>query len=312
VTEPVATSPLGPLHVSRVGLGCNNFGGRLDLGATRAVVDAALDCGVTFFDTADIYGGRGGSERLLGEILEGRRDRVVLATKFGMDMGDGVEARGTRQYARSAVEASLRRLRTDRVDLLYYHRPDGTTPLAETLRVLDELVREGKALAIGCSNLTVEQLDVAVRAAAEGGLAPLSALQNEHSLLRREAEHDVLPRCRELGVGFVPYFPLASGLLTGKYRRGQPPPPGTRLEHRPEALTHQAFTTIERLEAFARDRGRTLLELAIAGLASQPGVSSVIAGATTPEQVRANAAAGSWQLDDEDLRDLAALRPDAG
>jgi aryl-alcohol dehydrogenase-like predicted oxidoreductase len=302
--RPVETVPLGRLGVSRVGLGCNNFGGRLDLAATRAVVDAALDEGVTFLDTADIYGGGGGSERFLGEILEGRRDRVVLATKFGMDMGDGAVARGDPAYVRSAVEASLTRLRTDHVDLLYYHRPDGVTPLAETLGAMDELVRDGTTREIGCSNLTLAQLDEAARVVADDGLTPLAALQNEYSLLRREAEDDVLPRCRELGIAFVPYFPLASGLLSGKYRRGEPAPDGTRLAGRRDALSDERLAAVERLEAFARERSRTLLELAIGGLASRPGVSSVIAGATSADQVRANAAAGTSQLDTEELSAL--------
>ncbi len=303
----VETVALGELQVSRVGLGCNNFGSRLDLEATRAVVDAAIDAGVTFFDTADIYGGRGDSERQLGEILRGRRDEVVLATKFGMDMGDGIEARGASSYVRSATEASLARLQVDAVDLLYYHRPDGVTPLAETLGAMDELVREGKTRAIGCSNLTLEQLDEAAQTVSEHGLAPLVALQNEYSLLRRSAEGDILPRCHELGIGFVPYFPLASGLLTGKYRRGEPAPPGARLAGRSEALSDDRLAAVERLEAFAEEQGRSLLELAISGLASRPGVSSVIAGATSAEQVRANAAAGAWQLDRDTLQQLDAV-----
>ncbi len=217
--------------MSRVGLGCNNFGGRLDLARTRAVVDAAIDAGITFFDTADIYGNRsgaaihgrpGGSETFLGELLEGRRDRVVLATKFGGDMGDGTTARGAPGYVRRALDASLARLRTDHVDLLYYHFADGVTPLAETLTAMAELVAEGKVRALGVSNLDVAQLDEAARA------APIAALQNEYSLLARGAEHDVLPRCRELGIGFVPYYPLAAGLLTGKYRHAQVPPAGSR------------------------------------------------------------------------------------
>ncbi len=295
---------LGELQVPRVGLGCNNFGSRLDLEATRAVVDAAIDAGVTFLDTADIYGGRGGSERQLGEILRGRRDEVVLATKFGMDMGDGTTARGAPSYVRSAVGSSLARLQVDHVDLLYYHRPDGVTPIAETLGAMDELVREGKTRAIGCSNLTLEQLDEATRAVSEHGLAPLAALQNEYSLLRRSAESDVLPRCHELGIGFVPYFPLASGLLTGKYHRDEPAPPGSRLEGRLDAYSDEDFDAVEALTTFARERGHSLLELAISALASRPGVSSVIAGATSAEQVRANAAAGAWQLDPATLRQL--------
>ena len=284
------------LQVTRVGLGCNNFGGRLDLERTRAVVEAALEAGITFLDTADIYGG-GGSERFLGEILEGRRDQVVLATKFGMGPDEGM-ARGSREYMRHALAASLERLRTDYVDVYYYHQPD-ETPVAETIGAMRELVEEGRVRAIGVSNFSVEQLDEAVAA------GPVAALQNHYNLLEREAEADVLPRCAELGVGFVPYFPLASGLLTGKYRRGEPPPQGTRLSGRSEALSDSAFDRIEALEAFAQDRGHTLLELAIAGLASQLGVVSVIAGATAPEQVRANAAAADWELSADDL---AALR----
>jgi aryl-alcohol dehydrogenase-like predicted oxidoreductase len=284
------------LRVSRVGLGCNNFGRRLDLEGTRAVVDAAIAEGIDFLDTADIYGG-GDSERFLGEILKGRRDRVVLATKFGM--GEG--GRGSRDYVRQAIAASLERLATDYVDLYYYHQPDGETPIAETISAMLELVDEGTARAIGVSNFTAEQLDEAVEA------GPVAALQNRYNLLEGAAEEDVLPRCRELGVSFIPYFPLASGLLTGKYRRGQPPPPGSRLESRREALSHEAFDRVERLEEFASARGRTLLELAIAGLASQPAVASVIAGATTPEQVRENAAAADWELSEEELEELGRL-----
>jgi aryl-alcohol dehydrogenase-like predicted oxidoreductase len=281
------------LRVSRVGLGCNNFGRRLDLDRTRAVVEAALAEGITFIDTADIYGG-GDSERFLGQILEGRRDEVVLATKFGM-ADDG---NGSRDYVRRAIAASLERLRTDHVDVYYYHRPDGVTPIAETVRAMVELVEEGTVRAIGVSNFTAEQLDEAVEA------GPIAALQNRYSLLERGAEQDVLPRCRELGVSFVPYFPLASGLLTGKYRRGEAPPPGSRLERRRDALSDEAFDRIELLQEFAEARGRSLLELAIAGLASQPAIASVIAGATSPEQVRANAAAAEWELSGDELEEL--------
>jgi aryl-alcohol dehydrogenase-like predicted oxidoreductase len=281
------------LRVSRVGLGCNNFGRRLDLDRTRAVVEAALAEGITFIDTADIYGG-GDSERFLGQILEGRRDQVVLATKFGM-ADDG---NGSGDYVRRAIAASLERLRTDHVDLYYYHRPDGVTPIAETVRAMVELVEEGSVRAIGVSNFTAEQLDEAVEA------GPIAALQNRYSLLERGAEQDVLPRCRELGVSFVPYFPLASGLLSGKYRRGEAPPPGSRLERRRDALSDEAFDRIELLQEFAEARGRSLLELAIAGLASQPAIASVIAGATSPEQVRANAAAAEWELSGDELEEL--------
>jgi aryl-alcohol dehydrogenase-like predicted oxidoreductase len=284
------------IRVSRIGLGCNNFGGRLDLEQTRAVVEAALEAGITFLDTADIYGG-GGSERFLGEILAGRRDEVVLATKFGMGPDEGMP-RGSREYMRRALAASLDRLRTDRVDVYYYHQPDRITPIAQTVAAMNELVEEGLVRSIGVSNFSVAQLDEAVAA------GPVAALQNRYSLLEREAEVDVLPRCAELGVGFVPYFPLASGLLTGKYRRGEPASSGTRLAGRPEVLTGEAFDRIEALEAFAGERGHTLLELAIAGLASRAGVASVIAGATKPEQVRANVAAGDWELSADDLAAL--------
>ena len=296
----VRTHELGSsgLEVSRVGLGGNNFGRRLDLEGTRAVVEAALAEGITFLDTADIYGG-GKSEQFLGEILEGRRDEVVLATKFGM--GDG--GRGTREYLRRSLSGSLERLRTDRVDLFYYHRPDGETPIGETIEAMHELVEEGTVGAIGVSNFSVEQLDEAVEA------GPVAALQNRYSLLERDAEADVLPRCAELGVSFIPYFPLASGLLTGKYRRGEPAPAGTRLEGS-DALTDETFDVVEALDDFAQPRGHTLLELAIAGLASQPAVASVIAGATKPEQVQANAAAAEWELSADELAELSSIERD--
>lgn len=281
------------LRVSRVGLGCNNFGRRLDLERTRAVVEAALAEGITFLDTADIYGG-GDSERFLGEILQGRREEVVLATKFGM-ADDGS---GSRDYVRQAIAASLERLATDYVDLYYYHRPDGVTPVADTIAAMVELVGEGTVRAIGVSNFSVEQLNEAVQA------GPVAALQNRYNLLERDAEREVVPRCAELGVVFIPYFPLASGLLTGKYRRGQPPPPGSRLESRREALSDEAFDRVERLEEFASARGHSLLEVAIAGLASQPAVASVIAGATTPDQVGENAAAAAWELSEGELAEL--------
>jgi len=273
------------LRVSRVGLGCNNFGRRLDLEGARAVVDAALDAGVTHFDTAETYGD-GDSERFLGELLEGRREDVVIATKFGGRQKAG----GSPEYVRRAIGASLERLRTDYVDLYYYHSPDGVTPMAETVGAIAELVEGGKVRQIGVSNVDASLLVEAARA------ARVAAVQNEYSLLHREPEDDVLPLCVELGIGFVPYFPLASGLLTGKYRRGEPPPPGSRLEGRDDRLTDEVFDRVERLERFAAERGHTLLELAIGALASEPGVLSVIAGATTPQQVRANVAAAAWEL----------------
>ena len=297
---------MSELRLSLVGLGCNNFGGRIDLEATRAVVDAALDAGVTHFDTADVYGNRGESERFLGRLLEGRRDLVVLATKFGGDMGDGVEARGAADYVRRACEASLERLRTDRIDLYHYHRPDGVTPVAETLRALSELVDEGKVLHLGCSNFSADQLREADEAARELGLHRFEVVQNHYNLLRRGAESEELPAARELGIGFVPYFPLASGLLTGKYRRGEPAPEGTRL-HGSDQPPAETWDRVEALERFAAARGRSLLELAVAALASQPGVVSVICGATKPEQVHANAAAGEWRLSADELAELAAL-----
>jgi aryl-alcohol dehydrogenase-like predicted oxidoreductase len=289
--------------VSRVGLGCNNFGGRLDLERTREVVDAALDAGITFFDTADIYGNRGNSERFLGELLQGRRDRVVLATKFGHDMGDGFNGSG--EYAGRALRASLERLRMDHVDLFYYHRPDGVTPLAETLGAMQELVREGLTRAIGCSNFSAEQLAEAEEIAGANGGSRFVAVQNEYSLLEREAEDHVLPLAQRLGVGFVPYFPLASGLLTGKYRRDEPRPKGTRLEGR--EIDDATFDRLDGLQTFARERGHSLLELAIAALASQPGVASVIAGATSAEQIRQNADAAGWELSADDLAELARI-----
>ena len=293
------------LRVSRVGLGCNNFGGRIDRQATRAVVDTALEAGVTFFDTADIYGNHGGSERLLGEILEGRRDQVVLATKFGKEMGDGASSRGSAAYIHRALEGSLERLRTDHVDLYYQHEPDPSTPIAETLGALDELVRAGKVRAIGCSNFSADELAAADRVAREQGTARFVAIQNQYSLLERDDDEKLLPLCRELDVSYIPYFPLASGLLTGKVRRGERGPDGSRLAGREfDAAT---FDRLETLERFAARHGRTLLELAISALASTPGIPSVIAGATRPEQVRANAAAGGWELAPDELSELARL-----
>jgi aryl-alcohol dehydrogenase-like predicted oxidoreductase len=303
------TRPLGPsgIDVSVVGLGCNNFGRRVDVAGARAVVDAALDEGVTFFDTADIYGGAGRSEEILGVVLDGRRDQVVLATKFGMDMGDGRGPRGSRDYIRAAVEASLRRLRTDVIDVYWYHEPDGVTPIEETLEALDGLVRAGTVRAIGASNFSAEQIEEADAVARERGFAPFVAIQNEYSLLVRGAERDVLPACERLGLGFVPYFPLASGLLTGKYRRDEPAPPGTRLAGRDEIATEQQFDVLGALEHFARERAITLLDVAIGALLARPVVASVIAGATRPEQVRANAQAARWTPSADDLAELGEL-----
>ncbi len=294
--------------MSAVGLGCNNFGMRVDLDGTRAVVDAALEAGVTLLDTADIYGNRGGSEQLLGEVLEGRRDRVLLATKFGGDMGDGAEARGSRDYIRKAIEGSLRRLRTDYVDLYQYHTPDGVTPFEETFAALDELVQEGKVRYVGHSNLEASQVEEIDTLARERGIARPVSAQNQYSLLRREAEDELLPTCERLGIGVLPYFPLASGLLTGKYRRGEPRPEGTRLSGRDGVFTDETFDRLEAVERYAAERGVTMLEVAIGGLLAQPAVASVIAGATKPEQVRANVAAGEWEPTPADVEALAALR----
>jgi aryl-alcohol dehydrogenase-like predicted oxidoreductase len=287
-----------------VGLGCNNFGMRVDLEGTRAVVDAALDAGVTLLDTADIYGGKGGSEAMLGEVLEGRREQVVLATKFGGDMGDGTQARGSRDYVHKAIDASLQRLRTDYVDLYQYHTPDHVTPFEETFGALDELVRAGKVRYVGHSHLEAAQVEEVDALARERGWARPVSAQNQYSLLRREAEKELLPVCERLGIGVLPYFPLASGLLTGKYRRGQPHPEGARLHGRDEVFTEETFDRLEALEQFAEERGVTLLQVAIGGLLAQPAIASVIAGATKPEQVRANAGAADWEPTADDLATL--------
>jgi aryl-alcohol dehydrogenase-like predicted oxidoreductase len=302
------TRPLGAagLRTSVVGLGANNFGHRIDLEATRAVLDAALQEGVTFIDTADIYG-RGQSEELLGDVLQGRRDEVVLASKFGMDMGDGKGPRGSRRYILDAIDASLGRLRTDHLDYYWYHQPDGQTPIAETLETLHELVVAGKVRAIGASNFDAAALDEADATARERGLTPFTAVQNEYSLLVRDAETDALPACERLGLGFVPFYPLASGLLTGKYRRGEPGPPGARLSDRDEIATDEQFALVAELEAYARERDLTLLDVAIGALLARDTVSSVIAGATRPDQVRANAAAARWHPTAADLDALAAV-----
>jgi aryl-alcohol dehydrogenase-like predicted oxidoreductase len=289
------------LRVSRVGLGCNNFGGRVDLGGTRAVVEAALDAGITFFDTAEVYGG-GNSESFLGEILEGRRDGVAIATKFGWASERGHASSRT---VRTAIEGSLERLRTDYVDLYYLHKPDPATPVGETLTALQELVRAGTVRAIGCSNFSAAQLEEAEQAARDLGVPRFTVLQNRYNLLERGDDADVLPLCRELEIAYVPYFPLASGFLTGKYRRGEPAPEGSRLAGR--EIEDERFERVEVLERFARERGHTLHELAVSALASTRGIGSIIAGATRPEQVRANAAAAAWRLEPDELEALAEL-----
>ena len=280
------------LDVSRVGLGCNQFGRKLDREATRAVVEAALEVGVTFLDTADVYGS-GESERFIGAALGERRAEVVLGTKFGQD--ESVPGLGgSRDHMRRALEASLERLQTDVIDLYTYHRPDGVTPLEETLTAMQELVDEGRVRWLGLSNVDAGQ----VAAAAASGVTVV-AVQNEYSLLHRDDDAEVLPLCRRHGIGYVPYFPLASGLLTGKYRRGEPAPAGSRLAGR--QIDESDLETVEALERAGAERGRGILELAVGGLASSPGVASVIAGATSPDQVRANAAAGAWHASEDDL-----------
>ncbi|HEX5532970.1 MAG TPA: aldo/keto reductase [Actinomycetales bacterium] len=308
--------PLGAsgLMVSAVGLGCNNFGSRVDEAGTREVVHAALDAGITLFDTADSYGGTAGrSEELLGRVLGTRRAEVVLATKFGSDLG-GVNgpdwgARGSRRYIRTAVEASLRRLGTDWIDLYQLHWPDPVTPMDETLAALDEIVREGKVRYIGHSNLSAWHAVDADWIARSNGTTPFISAQNEYSLLNRSVEAELVPACEHLGLGLLPYFPLASGLLTGKYRRGAAAPQGTRLASVPSRLEAADFDRIEALERFAADRGIGLLDVGIGGLAAQPAVASVIAGATKPDQVRANAAAGAWAPTAEDLVLLDEIAP---
>lgn len=292
------------LTVSVIGLGGNNFGGRIGLEETRGVVDAAIDCGVTLVDTADIYGNRGGSEELLGQVLAGRREHVVLATKFGMDMGEGTVARGSRKYIRRAVEASLYRLQTDYIDLYQYHEPDGITPLEETLATLDDLVTEGKVRYVGSSNFAGWQISDADWIAKTQRQARFVSAQNHYNLLKRDAEREIIPSCVNHGIGVLPYFPLANGLLTGKYRRGQAPPQGTRLAGRESALSDDVFDKLEALERFAEKHGRSLLDVAVAGLAAMPGIASVIAGATKPEQVRANSSAGEWELSPDELTKL--------
>ena len=302
------------LLVSVAGLGCNNFGGRIDLQQTRAVVDAAIDAGIKLFDTADIYGNAGGSEEMLGEVLGARRDQIVLATKFGhqrVDMGYGpaAGAKGGRAYIRRAVEHSLRRLRTDYIDLYQLHTPDPATPIGETMAALGELIAEGKVRYIGHSNFSGWQVAEAAVLARELGTVPFISAQNHWSLLERGAEAEVVPAARHFGLGVLPYFPLANGLLTGKIRRGQQAAEGTRLAGRPEYVTEQKLGRVEALAGWAQEHGVTVLEVAIGALAAQPGCGSVIAGATSPEQVKANASAADWVPSAADLADIDAIVP---
>lgn len=302
------------LVVSVAGLGCNNFGRSLDADATRAVVDAALDAGITLLDTADSYGGAGRSEEILGEVLAGRRDQVVLATKFGhrnVDMGYGAAAgaKGGRGYIMRAVEQSLRRLRTDYIDLYQLHTPDPATPIEETLTALGELVAQGKVRYIGHSNFSGWQLAEAAGVARELRTAGFISAQNHWSLLERGSEAEVVPAAVHYGLGVLPYFPLANGLLTGKVRRGQAPPAGSRLASRRDYITDQKLDKVEALIGWAKEHGVTILDVAIGGLAAQPGCSSVIAGSTSPEQAKANAAAASWIPSPDELADLDRIVP---
>jgi aryl-alcohol dehydrogenase-like predicted oxidoreductase len=300
------------LQVSVVGVGCNNFGMRCDESAARLVVDAALDCGINFFDTADVYGGSL-SEQFLGNAIKARdRSQIIIATKFSAPMGDGVLDRGaSRQHVMSAVDASLKRLGTDYIDLYQQHGPDPATPVEETLAALDDLIRAGKVRYIGNSNYSGWQIADADWTARQRGLNRFATAQNHYNLLDRRLEREVVPACQRFGLGILPYFPLASGLLTGKYVRGAPPPDGSRLanfgERGKAALSEDNFDVVEKLDGFAREHGHTLLELAMSWLASMPHVSSVIAGATKTEQVQANVSAAEWRLTAEEMAEVAEL-----
>jgi len=303
------TRTIGSLDVSVVGLGCNNFGSRIDETATKKVVDAALDADVNLFDTADIYGGTR-SEEFLGRALAGRRDRALIATKFGGPIDDERQGGASAAYIPRACDDSLRRLGTDRIDLYQVHFPDQSTPLEETLGALDALVQAGKVREIGCSNFSADMIDESARISADHGWARFVSVQNEYSLLRRGPEKQgVLDACAKHDVAFIPYFPLASGVLSGKYKRGAAPPAGTRLaglpaERREQALSDAVMTRVEALDGWAQAQGRTLLELAFAWLLARPVVACVIAGATKPEQVAANAAAGGLLLTDADMAEI--------
>ncbi|MCC6267497.1 MAG: aldo/keto reductase [Dehalococcoidia bacterium] len=300
------------LQVSVVGLGCNNFGMRCDYDQSEKVVHAAIDAGITLFDTADVYGGQGKSEEFLGRILKGKRDSVLVATKWGMKMGEGPhKSGGSRKYIMAAVEDSLRRLQTDYIDLYQLHRPDPQTPMEETLRALDDLISSGKVRYIGHSNFAGWQAAEAHFVAQKGNYTPFISAQNEYSLLERRIEAELVPACNQYGVSVLPFFPLASGFLTGKYRQGQDLPAGTRLANAgpmaARVLTDKNYEMLGKLEAFAEARGKTMLDLAIGWLASLSHVGSVIAGATKPEQVAQNVAAGGWRLTAEDLAEVDAI-----
>jgi aryl-alcohol dehydrogenase-like predicted oxidoreductase len=294
----------GP-EVSVVGLGTNNFGRRCDYDQTLAVIDAAIDAGVTLFDTADIYG-QGMSEEYIGRALEGRRDQVVIATKFGSEMDERPEERrGNPDYIRWAVEGSLRRLRTDVIDVYQMHVPDPVTPIVETLGALNDLVVDGKVRWIGSSNFSADRIEAAEEVSRGAGFHRFVSAQNQYSFLQREVEDDVLPVCEKLGIGFLPYFPLGSGLLTGKYTRGEEATEG-RLAGR--EIPDDQWDRAEALQSYADERGISLLDVAVGGLLAMPAVTSVIAGATKPEQVRANVAAGAWEPGDDDVEALLVLR----
>jgi aryl-alcohol dehydrogenase-like predicted oxidoreductase len=307
------TRKLGTLAVSVVGLGCNNFGGRLDQERTTAVVNAALDVGINFFDTADVYGGTH-SEEFIGRALGARRSSVIVATKFGIPLDEQRKGGARPEYIRRALEDSLKRLDTDYIDLYQLHRPDPEVPIADTLGALDELKRAGKLREIGCSNFSTEQLREAA-AAVKPGAAPFVSVQNEYSLLERKPEHGVLAECAARGIGFLPYFPLASGLLSGKYAPGAtPPPPSARLADASAPMgarfrNERNSAAAEALGRFAASRGHSLLELAFSWLLARPAVASVIAGATSAEQIRANAAAADWQLNADELGEIDRLAP---
>lgn len=297
------------LRVSSIGLGCNNFGGRIDEAASRAVIHKAFDLGITLFDTADVYGERGGSETVMGRILGDQRKRIVLATKFAAPMDDsGEQQGGSRRYIMAAVEDSLRRLQTDWIDLYQMHRTDPRTPIEETMRALDDLIRQGKVRYIGCSNFPAWQMTEAAWTARSLGLNGFISCQDEFSLVHRDPEAELLPAACKLGLGLLPYFPLASGLLTGKYRRNVPLPAGTRLAGTQRLadryLTDRNWAVAERLGDFAAAQGRSMLELAFSWLLAQRPVASVIAGATRPEQLEQNVKAGDWALGAEMLAEI--------
>jgi aryl-alcohol dehydrogenase-like predicted oxidoreductase len=295
---------IGSLEVSLAGLGCNNFGWRIDAAGTAAVVNAAIESGLNFFDTADIYGG-GQSEEFLGRALKGRRDKVLIATKFGMKMAEGKQG-GKPAYIHQAAEDSLRRLGTDHIDLYQMHQPDPATPIADTLGALDELVKAGKVREIGCSNFSAEQIREAAQVSVAKGSARFVSVQNNYSLFHREPEAEVLPECERQKIAFLPYFPLANGLLTGKYRQGQPFPKSSRAEDGfgPKVFTDENLALVEQLRGFAESRGHTLLELSMAWLAAKSVIASIIAGAKTPEQVRSNASAVAWHLTEVDVTEV--------